>query len=181
LFSPLIACSDGRPEPALHDHNLAFGNVKNRQPRRYSAPVRVLAPILLTALVVTAGCGSKSPREQFVSKLNAMCEDFAAREQQIGEPRTQADLAARGDQIVAAFEQTILRPLQQVEVPPEVAPQVAQLRVLTRQQHDALRGLAEAGRVGDVTKVRQLAARNTTLNAQAGQIAHDLKAESCAS
>lgn len=135
----------------------------------------------MLALVVTSGCGSKSPKQQFVAKLNAMCEDFAAREQQIGEPRTQEELATRGDQIVAAFEQTILRPLQRVDAPPEVAPQAAQLRVLARQQRDALRGLAEAGRVGDVTKVRQLAARNTTLNAQAGQIAHDLKADSCAS
>jgi hypothetical protein len=143
--------------------------------------VRVLVPILLVVLVVTAGCGSKSPREQFVSKLNGMCEDFAAREQQIGEPRTQEDLAARGDRIVAAFEETILQPLQEVEAPPEVAPQAAQLRVLARQQRDTLRGLAEAGRTGDVTKVGQLAARNTTLNAQAGRIAHDLEADSCAS
>jgi len=137
--------------------------------------------MLLVVLVVTAGCGSKSPREQFVSKLNGMCEDFAAREQQIGEPRTQEDLAARGDRIVAAFEETILQPLQEVEAPPEVAPQAAQLRVLARQQRDTLRGLAEAGRTGDVTKVGQLAARNTTLNAQAGRIAHDLEADSCAS
>ena len=143
--------------------------------------MRVLVPILLVVLVVTAGCGSKSPREQFVSKLNGMCEDFAAREQQIGEPRTQEDLAARGDRIVAAFEETILQPLQEVEAPPEVAPQAAQLRVLARQQRDTLRGLAEAGRTGDVTKVGQLAARNTTLNAQAGRIAHDLEADSCAS
>jgi outer membrane murein-binding lipoprotein Lpp len=143
--------------------------------------VRGLVPILLLAVLVTAGCGSKSAKDQFVSKLNGMCEDFAAREQQIGEPRTQEDLAARGDRIVTAFEQTILQPLQQVEAPPEVAPQAAQLRVLARQQRDVLRGLAEAGRAGDVNKVGQLAARNTTLNAQAGRIAHDLKAESCAS
>jgi outer membrane murein-binding lipoprotein Lpp len=143
--------------------------------------VRGLVPILLLAVLVTAGCGSKSAKDQFVSKLNGMCEDFAAREQQIGEPRTQEDLAARGDRIVTAFEQTILQPLQQVEAPPEVAPQAAQLRVLARQQRDVLSGLAEAGRAGDVNKVGQLAARNTTLNAQAGRIAHDLKAESCAS
>ena len=68
-------------------------------------------PILVLAVTATAGCGSKSPKEQFVAKLNAMCEDFAAREQQIGEPRTQEDLAARGDRIVAAFEQAILEPL----------------------------------------------------------------------
>jgi outer membrane murein-binding lipoprotein Lpp len=142
----------------------------------------VTTVLVAAALAITlAGCGSKSPKERFVSKLNGMCEDFAAREQQIGEPRTQEDLAARGDRIVAAFEETILQPLQHVEAPPEVAPQAAQLRVLARQQRDTLRGLAEAGRTGDVTKVGQLAARNTTLNAQAGQIAHDLKAESCAS
>ena len=128
-----------------------------------------------------AGCGSKSPKDQFVSELNGMCEDFAAREQQIGEPHTQEDLAARGDRIVTAFEQTILGPLQQVEAPPAIAPQAAQLRVLARQQRDVLRGLAEAGRAGDVTKVGQLSARNTTLNAQAGRIAHDLEADSCAS
>jgi outer membrane murein-binding lipoprotein Lpp len=148
---------------------------------RESSTVRALVPILLVTVAVTAGCGSKSPKEQFVAKLNAMCEDFAAREQQIGEPRTQQDLAARGDRIVAAFEQAILGPLQQLKAPAEVAPQAAQLRVLARQQRDVLHGLAEAGRVGDVTKVGQLAARNTTLNAQAGQIAHDLEADSCAS
>jgi outer membrane murein-binding lipoprotein Lpp len=148
---------------------------------RESSTVRALVPILVVTVAVTAGCGSKSPKEQFVAKLNAMCEDFAAREQQIGEPRTQQDLAARGDRIVAAFEQAILGPLQQLKAPAEVAPQAAQLRVLARQQRDVLHGLAEAGRVGDVTKVGQLAARNTTLNAQAGQIAHDLEADSCAS
>jgi outer membrane murein-binding lipoprotein Lpp len=148
---------------------------------RESSTVRALVPILVVTVAVTAGCGSKSPKEQFVAKLNAMCEDFAAREQQIGEPRTQQDLAARGDRIVAAFEQAILGPLQQLKAPAEVAPQAAELRVLARQQRDVLHGLAEAGRVGDVTKVGQLAARNTTLNAQAGQIAHDLEADSCAS
>jgi outer membrane murein-binding lipoprotein Lpp len=148
---------------------------------RESSTVRALVPILVVTVAVTAGCGSKSPKEQFVAKLNAMCEDFAAREQQIGEPRTQQDLATRGDRIVAAFEQAILGPLQQLKAPAEVAPQAAQLRVLARQQRDVLHGLAEAGRVGDVTKVGQLAARNTTLNAQAGQIAHDLEADSCAS
>ena len=108
--------------------------------------VKVVTTALAAALLLTlAGCGSKSPKEQFVSELNGMCEDFAAREQQIGEPHTQEDLAARGDRIVTAFEQTILEPLQQVEVPPEVAPQAAQLRVLARQQRDVLRGSRGGG------------------------------------
>jgi outer membrane murein-binding lipoprotein Lpp len=147
------------------------------------AGVKAVTTVLLaTALAVTlAGCGSKSARAQYVDKLNSMCEDFAAREQQIGEPTGPADLAARGDRIVEAYEQAILHPLLALAAPPEVASQAAQLRLVARQQRDVLRGLADAGRVGDVTKVRRLAVRNTTLNRQAAQIARELEADSCAS
>jgi hypothetical protein len=164
-----------------HDDNPTFAQVKRPLLGRYSGRVRALVPILLLALVMAAGCGSKSPKQQFVAKLNSMCEDFAAREQQIGEPTSPDDLAARGNRIVEAYDEAILLPLLAEEAPAEIEPQVEQLRVVARQQLKVLRGLAEAGRVGDVTKVRQLVARNTTLNGQAGRIAGDLEADSCAS
>src|SRR5215210_652458 len=135
-----------------------------------------VAPLVVVALT---GCSSKSDTEQYASKLSAMCEDFAAREQEIGEPTGPEDLAARGDRIVAAFEETILEPIRDLDPPPEIAPQAAQLRRLARQQRDVLRDLADAGRAGDVQRVRQLVARNTTLNSQAGRIANDLDARSC--
>ncbi|MFL5923218.1 MAG: hypothetical protein ACJ74S_04535 [Gaiellaceae bacterium] len=129
-----------------------------------------------------AGCGgSKSPSEEYAARVSSMCEDFAKREQKIGQPAGPDDLAARGDRIVAAFEEAILRPLRELEAPPELATEAAQLRTLTRQQDTLLRGLAAAGKRGDLGAVRRLVVQNAQVNAQAGQIADRLGAESCTS
>jgi hypothetical protein len=140
------------------------------------------AAVLIVAIAIAAGCGdSRTPTEKFAAKLSGMCEDFAQREQEIGEPTGLDDLAARGDRLVTAFEETLLTPLRELKAPAEVEPQAAQLRVLARQQRDVLRQLAAAGKAGDVGRVRQLVARNTTLNRQAGMIADQLGATSCTS
>jgi hypothetical protein len=132
------------------------------------------------ALVALAGCGSASPKAKYVAKLNAMCEDFARREQRIGTPSSPADLRARGDRIARAFEQSIEQPLEGLKAPPELAHQAARLRDLARRQGDILRALSAAGKAGDVQKVRRLVVVNQQLNAQAAQVAGDLKADSCA-
>jgi hypothetical protein len=133
------------------------------------------------AVAVTGCGGSKSPREEFVSKLNKMCEDFAAREKKIGEPSDPTQLAQRGDQIVTAYDEALVQPLHDLKAPPGIAAEVAQLRSITVRQRETLRGLAAAGKTGDVTRVRRLAVVNAQLNAQAAQIALQLKADSCAS
>jgi hypothetical protein len=138
------------------------------------------AVALAVLAVAFAGCGSSSPKAQYVKKLNAMCEDFARREQRIGTPSSPADLRARGDRIATAYEQAIVKPLEGLQAPPELAPQAARLRDLARRQRDTLRALAAAGKTGDVQKVQRLAVVNQQLNAQAAQIAGDLKADSCA-
>jgi plasmid stabilization system protein ParE len=130
--------------------------------------------------IALAGCGSTSPKAQYVKKLNAMCEDFARREQEIGTPSSPGDLRARGDRIAAAYEQAIVRPIERLSAPPEIAAQAARLREVVQRQLNALRALAEAGKSGDVTRVRQFAALNQQLNGQAAKVAKELKADSCA-
>ena len=134
--------------------------------------------ILALALVpvLAAGCGGN---QSYGSKVSKMCEDFAKREQTIGTPRSPADLAARGDRIVAAYDDTILQPLLRTQAPPEDAAAAARLRQIARQQRDALRALADAGKKGDTQALRRLAVRNAQLNGQAGDIARQLKAKSC--
>jgi hypothetical protein len=105
-----------------------------------------------------------------------MCEDFSKREQALG-----SDPSQRGDRIVAAFDAAIAEPIKELQAPPELAPQAARLRALVGQQHDVLKGLADAGRTGDVTRLRRLSVRNQQLNRQAGEIANELHAESCTS
>ena len=135
------------------------------------------AAVLAFAL---AGCGS-SPKSGYVAKLNKMCEDFARREKVIGTPGSPSDLKARGDRIVAAYEQTIVRPVERLKAPPEIASQAAQLRELARRQLNVLQGLTVAGKAGDLRRVQRLASINQQLNEQAAQVARDLKARSCAS
>jgi hypothetical protein len=138
--------------------------------------------VAVVALAVAlAGCGSASPRAKYVSKLNAMCEDFARREQSIGTPSSPADLRARGDRIASAYEQAIVRPLERLRAPPEIAQQATRLRDIARRQRDVLRALAAAGKTGDVQTVQRLVVVNQQLNTQAAQVARSLKADSCAS
>jgi hypothetical protein len=133
------------------------------------------AIVVLAAVLLLAGCGKQS----YSSKLSAMCEDFAKREQQIGEPHSPSDVAARGDRIVKAYDEAILQPLLRTTPPEDVAPDVARLRRIARQQRSTLRALADAGKQGDIQKLRRLAVRNAQLNQQAGDIARRLNADSC--
>jgi hypothetical protein len=138
--------------------------------------------VLLAVAVLVAGCGSrKTARDRYVASLNAMCANFAAREKKIGSPTSRADVGARGDRIVIAFEETILRPLQALPAPPAVKLPAQRLRTLAVQQRDVLRELTAAAKSGDVQRLQVLAERNRTLNAELGQVAGDLKADSCAS
>jgi hypothetical protein len=137
--------------------------------------------ILLALAVLLSGCGSKkTAKDRYVASLNAMCANFAAREQKIGSPSNPSDVAARGDRIVIAFEETIMRPIQALPAPPELRLPAQRLRTLAVQQRDVLRQLTAAAKTGDVQRLQLLAQRNRTLNAQLGQIAGDLKADSCA-
>jgi outer membrane murein-binding lipoprotein Lpp len=130
--------------------------------------------------VALAGCGSTA-KSRYVSQLNKMCEDFARREQKIGTPGSPSDLRKRGDRLVAAYDAAIYRPLQRLQVPPEIASEGAQLRELAFRQRNVLGALATAGKTGDLQKVRQLVGVNQQLNSQLAQIAKHLKADSCVS
>jgi hypothetical protein len=109
-----------------------------------------------------------------------MCEDFAAREKEIGEPRTLAGLAQRGDQIADAFDEAIGDKVQTLAAPDQIAAQAARLRVVAEQQSDNLRALGEAARLRDPSRMRQLAAKNAALNSEADDIARELGADACA-
>jgi hypothetical protein len=128
------------------------------------------------AAVVLAGCGGS---QSFGSKVSKMCEDFAQREQKIGTPQSPAELAARGDRIVAAYDEAILQPLLRTKAPPKDAAAAARLRQIARQQRDSLQRLADAGKQGDLQAVRREAVQNAQLSGQAGDVARQLGAKSC--
>jgi hypothetical protein len=138
--------------------------------------VKRAAIAVAAAAVVLAGCGGTP---SYGAKVSKMCEDFAKREQKIGTPRSPAELAARGDRIVAAYDEAILQPLLETKAPAKDAAAAARLRQVARQQRDALQALADAGKNEDLQALRRVAVQNAQLNRQAGDIARQLGAKSC--
>jgi hypothetical protein len=131
---------------------------------------------------VSSGCAGDETlsKEQYVSKLSAMCEDFSAKEKEIGEPRTPADLIEKGPRILDAFENLIVNEVDALKAPDEIAPQADRLVDVANQQRDVLAGLINAAEDNDFAKVRELAAKNEALNREANSIARELGAEACA-
>jgi hypothetical protein len=136
--------------------------------------------ILVAAL--TAGCAGDEElsREQYVSKLNAMCEDFSEKEREIGEPQTPADLVEKGPRILDAFEAAIVDKVRELEAPGEIADQADRLVNLADQQRQVLDELIAAAKDGNVAKVRELASKNEALNKETTSITRELDAEACA-
>jgi len=145
---------------------------------------RRISLALLGALVVLllSACSDDDTlsREQYASRLDAMCESFAAREQEIGEPRTLEDLVEKGPRVLDAFEETIVERVHDLKAPSEIAAQAERLVELTDRQRDVLAELVEAAKQNDVAQVQELASKNATLNEETNALARNLGAKSCA-
>ena len=123
----------------------------------------------MLAAMLTAGCagGEALSEEQYVSRLNAMCEDFSEKEKEIGEPQTVADLVEKGPQILDAFEKAIVDKVRDLKAPDEIAGEAGRMAALADQQRDVLGGLIDAANDDDVARVRELVSKNEALNREA--------------
>ena len=139
-----------------------------------------VAVVLVVLPATGCGGGETLTKEQYVSKLNAMCEDFREREKKIGEPRTLADLVEKGPRVLDAFEKAIVDKVHRLKAPDEIADQADRLVDLADQQSAVLGELIEAARDNDVAKVSALASKNEAVNQDASSVARKLGAEACA-
>jgi hypothetical protein len=136
----------------------------------------------IVVAVLIAGCadGETLSKEQYVSKLNAMCEDFSQKEKKIGDPQTLTDLVEKGPRILEAFEKSIVEKVRNLRAPDEIADQADRLVDLADQQRDVIGGLIDAANDNDLAKVRGLDAKNKALNKEAESISRELGAKACA-
>jgi ABC-type transporter Mla subunit MlaD len=132
--------------------------------------------------VLSAGCGGGDAlsKKQYVSQLNAMCQDFSAREKKIGEPQTVRDLAENGPRVLDAFEQAIADKVRNLKAPDEIADQADRLVELADAQRDVLADLVDAAQAKDVAKVNELVSKNEALNEEANSLTRKLGAKACA-
>ncbi len=140
-----------------------------------------LSAVLIAVLAAGCAGGGAPTKAEYVSKLNAMCEDFREREKEIGEPQTPADLVTKGPLILDAFEKAIAEKVGALKAPDTIADRAARMADLAGQQRDVLAALIVAARNGELAKVQALASKNEGLNGEASSIARDLGADACAS
>jgi hypothetical protein len=119
--------------------------------------------------LLTAGCagGEELSKEQYVSRLNAMCEDFSEREKKIGEAKTFDDLVEEGPRILAAYEEAIVEEVHKLKAPGEIAEPADRVVDLADQQLNVLGALVDAAQDNDFAKVRELDSENKRVNQEA--------------
>ena len=146
--------------------------------------MRLLCVVLgvLAALSVPTACGGREAlsKRQYVSRLNAMCQDFSTREKTIGDPQTIEDLVEKGPRVLDAFEKAIVDKVHKLKAPDEIADQANRLAGLADEQRNVLRRLVDAAKRSDFAKVIELSSKNAMLNRESGSIASELGATACA-
>jgi hypothetical protein len=137
---------------------------------------------VFVTLSATTACGGSDAlsKAQYVSRLNAMCQDFSKREKAIGEPQTVDDLVDKGPRVVDAFEEAIVDKVHKLKAPDEIADQANRMAELADEQRDVLRGLVSAAKRSDFAKVNELSSKNAMFNRESGSIASELGANACA-
>jgi hypothetical protein len=137
---------------------------------------------VLVGVSVPTACGGSQAlsKGQYVSRLNAMCQDFNKREQTIGEPQTVEDLVEKGPRVLDAFEKAIVDKIHRLQAPDEISGQASRLTRLADEQRNVLRGLVDAAKRSDFGKVDELSSKNAMLNRESGSTASELGATACA-
>jgi hypothetical protein len=135
------------PEHARHNGDVLAAILKSRV---------WLSGVLAFLVPAMGGCGDGQglSRDQYIAKLNAMCEDFSAREQEIGAPQSLSDLVEKGPRILEAFEDAILDEVDGLEAPDEIAAEANRLADLADEQRNVLGELVKAAGDSDLLAAR---------------------------
>src|SRR3954468_20212482 len=71
---------------------------------------RLMLGAALALALVAAGCGGgggELTKAEYSSQLNAICSDLDAKNKDIGEPQSLKEVGEKGDDLLAAFDDTI--------------------------------------------------------------------------
>lgn len=145
----------------------------------------VLAAGLVSLLaIVAAGCGGGGgggalTKEEYASKLNAICEEYNAKQEEIGEPQSISDIGDLGPKIVDEFDKALDK-AKDLNAPDEIADQASRFIELGEQQRDLLNDLIDAAKDNDTAKVQEIGSKIEPLSTESDQLSNDLGAPACA-
>lgn len=134
--------------------------------------------------LLAAGCGGGETggltKEEFVAQLDQICADFNAKQEEIGEPESLADVVEQGPQVRDEFEAAIERIRDLGEPPAEIAEDADRFLEIADESQRLIGDLVEAAEDEDLQRASEIAEEGQALNDESEQIAEELGAPSCA-
>jgi hypothetical protein len=117
-------------------------------------------------------------KEEYASQLNALCEGFNRKQEEIGAPQSLAELGEKGDQILDEFNKTIDK-ARDLKPPDEIADQANRFIDIGVQQRDLIKDVIQAAKDNDLQKAQEIGAKIEPLDAESDRIATQLGAPAC--
>jgi outer membrane murein-binding lipoprotein Lpp len=141
----------------------------------------------LALALVAAGCGGggagdELTKEEYSSQLNAICTDLNAKNDEIGEPQSLADVGEKGDDLLAAFDEAIAE-VEDLNPPADLEEAHNEFVDLGHQTRDLVGQLVDAAQEDppDEAKINELGPKIDPLDAKSNEIAkNELGAPACA-
>jgi hypothetical protein len=136
---------------------------------------------LASGLLLAAACGGdedRLTRDEFVSQAEAICEDYDAQIDDLGEPEGE-DLGEYTDQLVQLVEEGVAE-FRELRPPEDLQDEYDRWMESNEEAVDAARELDQAVEEEDSERLGQIAAEVEQKEEEADELARDLGLEECA-
>jgi hypothetical protein len=148
---------------------------------RWRAAQAAAGTALLVALAVSCGGGGqkKLSSADYRAQLNRICADLNTTQKRIGTPTAPAELAAKGPQLLDAFDDALAK-VKKLKPPDELQAQASKFVSLAEQERDLISKAVDAAKANDIVTLQQVGAQVIPLEKEGDRVAKQLGANACA-
>lgn len=140
---------------------------------------RIVGSTLAAAALLATGCGEEPlSRAEYVTQADAICTDYAARQDKLGEPKSVKDIERLAGQTKPLVEEQLGK-LRDLQAPDELADDAGAAYDLLEQQLPKIDELVTAAKANDVKRIEKIAADAGTLDDQANAKAKAIGLKVC--
>jgi hypothetical protein len=146
---------------------------------------RLAIAAVLVLAVAAAGCGGGGggktlSKEEYSSQLSEICTELNAKNKEIGDPQSVADVVEKGPKLNDAFQNAIDE-VENLNPPDELQDAHKRFLVLGKQIHSKIDDLIDAAKKNDPAALQQIGSAIDPLDKESNDIAtNQLGAPACA-
>jgi hypothetical protein len=145
---------------------------------------RVFLASFALGVTLAAGCGGEDggdrlTREEFVSRAEAVCEEYDGRIEELGEPESEDQLGEYTDELVRIVEDGVGE-LRELRPPEDLEEEYDSWMATNEEAVDAARELDQAVEDQDAERLAEIGAEVEQKEEEADELARDLGLDGCA-